>query len=246
MEDEGNLIPGDLEMKDLKQKKWKAFTLIELLIVVAIIAILAAIAVPNFLEAQTRAKISRVRSDLRSVATALEARAVDTQGGEGEVYSLMRLNVPGQFPPRQPDDFLENGSPRRFNQATIPLELTTPIAYMTSVPIDPFKNPSSQRFSSSGAPNPIPVVVIEDRTTFHYRYDNISQLTKLPGFGFDERDLAEYGAWRLDSIGPDNEYFGSIGRRVYDPTNGTLSLGDIIRTQASSEGKSKESTLGSN
>src|SRR5437763_4530938 len=53
------------------------FTLIELLIVVAIIAILAAIAVPNFLEAQTRSKVSRVRADQRSMATAIEAYYVD-------------------------------------------------------------------------------------------------------------------------------------------------------------------------
>jgi len=55
-----------------------AFTLLDRLIVVAIIAILAAIAVPNFLEAQTRAKVSRVQSDLRSVATALEAYRIDS------------------------------------------------------------------------------------------------------------------------------------------------------------------------
>jgi prepilin-type N-terminal cleavage/methylation domain-containing protein len=46
-----------------------AFTLIELLIVVAIIAILAAIAVPNFLEAQVRSKVSRAKADMRSIAT---------------------------------------------------------------------------------------------------------------------------------------------------------------------------------
>ena len=54
----------------------KGFTLIELLIVVAIIAILAAIAIPNFLEAQTRAKVARVLSDQRTLGTAVEQYSV--------------------------------------------------------------------------------------------------------------------------------------------------------------------------
>src|SRR5690606_32534599 len=53
--------------------------LIELLIVVAIIAILAAIAVPNFLEAQTRAKVSRCWADFRSLATGFESYRVDNR-----------------------------------------------------------------------------------------------------------------------------------------------------------------------
>src|SRR6056297_1747090 len=61
----------------LTMQNHRAFTLIELLIVVAIIAILAAIAVPNFLEAQIRSKIARVKSDTRTVATAMESYAVD-------------------------------------------------------------------------------------------------------------------------------------------------------------------------
>ncbi|MDK2972666.1 MAG: hypothetical protein PWP23_2421 [Candidatus Sumerlaeota bacterium] len=55
----------------------KAFTLIELLIVVATIAILAAIAVPNFLEAQVRSKVSRTEADMRSIKTGIESCAVD-------------------------------------------------------------------------------------------------------------------------------------------------------------------------
>lgn len=58
-------------------KKRKGFTLIELLIVVAIIGILAAIAVPNFLNAQLRAKIARCKSDLKSISMAAEQYFMD-------------------------------------------------------------------------------------------------------------------------------------------------------------------------
>ena len=63
-----------------RRKSTHGFTLIELLVVVAIVAILAAIAVPNFLEAQVRSKVSRVKADMRTVATALESYAIDNNG----------------------------------------------------------------------------------------------------------------------------------------------------------------------
>jgi prepilin-type N-terminal cleavage/methylation domain-containing protein len=93
----------------------RAFTLIELLIVVAIIAILAAIAIPNLLEAQVRAKVARVKSDIRTIAVGLEAYAVDQ-------------NAYPYFNPRYDHSYLLD----------IPV-LTTPVAYLATMPMEVFR-----------------------------------------------------------------------------------------------------------
>ena len=65
-------------IKKMFLRRRKGFTLIELLIVVAIIGVLAGIAIPNFLSARTKAKVSRSFADMRNVANGLEMAYLDT------------------------------------------------------------------------------------------------------------------------------------------------------------------------
>ena len=60
-------------MRTLLRKSKKGFTLIELMIVVAIIGILAAIAIPNFLRFQLKAKTSEAKVNLAAIRTAEES-----------------------------------------------------------------------------------------------------------------------------------------------------------------------------
>lgn len=190
-----------LPASGVAKERSNAFTLIELLIVVAIIGILAAIAVPNFMNAQVRAKASRALGDMRSIWNALEMYRTDNNG-----YMM----GPGGLAAAIGSDFMGD---RVWRQ------LTTPVAYLSTILKDPFV-PMENPNSPSAANRFFPLGL--------YQYRNVREDREL-GLQGDPHPRAE---WVARSPGPDRWFYRHPSRlyraMAYAPTNGIMSAGDII------------------
>jgi len=193
----------------------RGFTLIELLIVIAIVLILIAIALPNFLEAQVRAKVTKVKAEMQTTETALESYNVDWRGYPWGA-ELDAMNLPA-MPPSEPIEL------------HLPAVLTTPNAYLTSLFPDTFSN-----LFVEGSDQSI-------QAPFHYSEEETNKrlgdpelLGELTVLLFNQRRSAKYF---ILSHGPDGDHddlgvdrgpeIEGGGPALYSPTNGSKSNGDI-------------------
>jgi general secretion pathway protein G len=186
----------------------RCFTLLELLVVVGILSILSAISLSNYIDAQTRAKVARVMSDMRILAAAIEQYRVDHNLNPRMAH--FRFYEDPEF-----DVILGESVNGVMSRA-----LSTPVAYISNTLIvDPFMH------RMGGAQ-------VDERLYTYQDLEAYALRNHESRFWPVARSLL--GPWRLGSVGPDLTFdhgFSNSAQLPYDPTNGTISFGNIWHVQ---------------
>ncbi|MFB3895506.1 MAG: type II secretion system protein [bacterium] len=197
-------------------KKISGFMLIELLLVIGMIAILIAIAIPNFITAQTRTRVARQKARMAASIPAIAAYRVDNTA-----YPPCRIGTMGQY------------------LYEFPIEVTTPIAYMRSRPLDYFETYQSQRDS-------MPVRYTKPGWGYNNGFLIFNIYADYPK-NFDNPDPSAAGTIRIscDTLAPISYgVWGEVPNTLnwntavdkqpffktswYDPTNGIMSRGFLV------------------
>lgn len=228
----------------------RAFSFIELLTVICIVGLLTVIAVPNFMEAETRADIASVTENQKRTAMALSMYHIDHglypsyypfTAAAGYVaparvtknYNQLAVEAQGGS---WPTEYFYIPSFAVVDTAGHAVGLTTPVAYLDSYLRDEFSYWEATTFNFAQGPR--------DYLIWSWGPD-----------GFDQLDGGEYSAghnaaeyivrWNqplpspyliagpITRNTPPGAPTSGTGAFTYNPTNGTASAGDIWRTRRS-------------
>lgn len=193
----------------------KGFTLIELLIVVAIIGILAAIAVPNFLNAQNRAKVARLVSDMKSMAMAEEQYRMDNGQytfdadcgvGSFEIGSYIPLTTPVSYIGQIPREIFWNEQSEFQNMDNVREGLRPVYEYTSRV-----------SFSPNGTPN------CRNNDNVHSTLGDIGVEYLMMSVGPDA-DQNDFN-WSVEAY---RNVANGVGPHIYAPSNGVISSGNLF------------------
>ncbi|WP_226783107.1 type II secretion system major pseudopilin GspG [Oceaniglobus trochenteri] len=107
-------------------------TLIEMMVVLVIIAVVAALIVPNVIGRPDEARVTVARTDIRTIASALELYRLDNRAYPTTTQGLEALARKPVSPP-VPENWVAGG-------------------YLQQVPVDPWGNPYGYRAPGTDAP----------------------------------------------------------------------------------------------
>lgn len=213
------------------------FTLVELVTCIALVCMLAALAVPNYMQAQTSSEVSRAKADLQVLQIGLEAYKVDVGAYPwmNNVGCALRpfFNSPGSQPTLE--------------------RLTTPISYLPSPA--PFYDPfEADRHYYGSTLEDVEIAAGPPATEY------------LKQYFYHARNLKDTSTWNqslphdvdpywyfLESAGPDRHHHTmwqilngmmtdthdnrtTLSKTIYDPTNGAISRGSIWVVGGSPQG----------